>query len=692
MAARTTARTVSFALFAFAQLLAWPALAREYIVDGDNPLADDSNPGTPQAPWRTVSKAAATAGPGDIVTVRGGIYRESLRPARSGTADAPILYRAAPGQKVVLSGADAPGGWRRCTEMTCPDNPHRAELYYVDLDWAPPALYIDGRPARLAREPNEGWWVPEGGGTDSLVDTAHLSAEPERFVGAGVFFWDTDVTAQSARKVVASAGGTLKLDKPWGYGRSVQAGKDRYYLRGKLAFLDRPGEWAVEPNGSGYRLFLWPPEGKDPSHALVEASRRGRFVIEYANRSHLRFEGLEVRHGAGHGIGSWTDGASDIHVSHCFIHHNLGSGVYLRGAGGVTVRRCRIIHNGNGITGGGCRDVIVEGNEVAYNDYDGVVFSHNSSNITIRANFIHHHARWGHPDNIQFFMGVSNVTVERNVLLDGGQAVMMEGIEKGALRDNLIVGTEAYAVILGHDTVRQFTVDHNTIALCGWGAVSSTRGRHTITNNILCPGYGAALAGRKPDGLDSDHNLFWHGPDPHGTLFAVGGIWTASLDEHRSHNSLDAHSLLADPKFEHAPVAHGIVDPARLPECTRSRLYLRTPAAWFAAGDRVELNFEGKLRTASRVGKDFIEFDPPLRELPEKGGIVVNWGKDGDCRLDFRPAPGSPARGTAADGTDIGARLGLSDLRDADYVLRTLLGARSGAPAGGKATVRPHQD
>ena len=53
---------------------------------------DDGNPGTLGAPFRTIQQAANVADAGDTVFIRGGTYRESVRPAHSGTASNPITF------------------------------------------------------------------------------------------------------------------------------------------------------------------------------------------------------------------------------------------------------------------------------------------------------------------------------------------------------------------------------------------------------------------------------------------------------------------------------------------------------------------------------------------------------------------------------------------------------------------------
>ena len=653
-----------FLVCALLALTAAGSPAAEYFVDPNHPAADDAGPGMAEAPWLTLGKAASALGPGDTVTIGAGIYREQLHPRSSGAPDAPITYRAARDARVVISGADAVSGWRPATAGMCGDNPHADRIYYADVDWQPPAIFADGARLPMARTPNEGWWVADGGGGAGLADAAHLTGDAGTYVGAGVFYWDVSTTTQALRTVTGFADGTLTVDKPWGYGREAEAGVDRYYLRGRLAFLDRPGEWAAEPQGDGWRLFLWPPEGRDPEELLIEAVRRGRFLIEYGDESHLVFDGLEIRHGADHGIGSWSKGNGHITIRNCHVHHNLGHGLYLRNGTGLRVADCRVNANGNGITCGSVRDLIVEGCDVAHNDYDGVVVSHDSADVFVRRNFIRGHTRWGHPDNMQLHNGVSNIRIRENVLLDGGQALMMQGVTDGGLAGNLIVGAQAYAVILGHDSVKRFTVDHNTIALCGYGAVTSSEGAHTVTNNVLAPGCGVALSSRDAAGLSSDRNLFMgYG----GTLLAVGGIWTPDLSEHQQHTGLDAASLQAVPGFVNAPKVHGVMDNRRLADCTRSRLYLRTPASGFAVGDTVEIGFSGTFREVSAVGEDFIEIGPALPALPEKAVLILNWGDGSDTALDFRHRPGSPARAAG-----IGHGLPVGNLRDVRAVLDTL--------------------
>jgi len=84
----------------FALAVATAANATEYVVSLQG---RDTNPGTREAPFRTIQRAADAAQPGDTVTVREGIYRERVNPPRGGLSDTQrIVYQAAPGETVEI--------------------------------------------------------------------------------------------------------------------------------------------------------------------------------------------------------------------------------------------------------------------------------------------------------------------------------------------------------------------------------------------------------------------------------------------------------------------------------------------------------------------------------------------------------------------------------------------------------------
>ncbi len=71
----------------------------------------DRASGTAAEPFRTISKAASLAMPGDTVKVHAGTYREWVSPANGGTADHRIVYESAGDGEVVITGAEPVSDW-----------------------------------------------------------------------------------------------------------------------------------------------------------------------------------------------------------------------------------------------------------------------------------------------------------------------------------------------------------------------------------------------------------------------------------------------------------------------------------------------------------------------------------------------------------------------------------------------------
>ncbi len=71
----------------------------------------DSFCGTQDKPFRTISKAASVAMPGDTVKVHAGVYREWVSPANGGTEDHRIVYESAGDGEAVISGAEVVTDW-----------------------------------------------------------------------------------------------------------------------------------------------------------------------------------------------------------------------------------------------------------------------------------------------------------------------------------------------------------------------------------------------------------------------------------------------------------------------------------------------------------------------------------------------------------------------------------------------------
>ncbi|MHC4167390.1 MAG: right-handed parallel beta-helix repeat-containing protein [Planctomycetota bacterium] len=103
-------------LICMSLLLSGVIQAREYHV---SVRGDDANSGTAKGPFQTISKAAEVARPGDIITVHEGTYRERINPRTGGRSDQNrIVYRAAPGEKVIIKGSEIIKDWQKVRNDT----------------------------------------------------------------------------------------------------------------------------------------------------------------------------------------------------------------------------------------------------------------------------------------------------------------------------------------------------------------------------------------------------------------------------------------------------------------------------------------------------------------------------------------------------------------------------------------------
>jgi len=82
----------------------------EYYVDVEScgGKADDAGPGSLGKPWRTLNRVVSdqqpSPGPGDTVWIRGGVYKESMRLLKGGTADRVLSLRAFRDEKPIVDG------------------------------------------------------------------------------------------------------------------------------------------------------------------------------------------------------------------------------------------------------------------------------------------------------------------------------------------------------------------------------------------------------------------------------------------------------------------------------------------------------------------------------------------------------------------------------------------------------------
>src|SRR5579862_9104115 len=94
----------------------------------------DTNPGSEQAPWKTVQHALSQLAPGDTLYLRAGVYYETVRCSLAGEPGRPITIRACPGERAILDGgfrefAESPASAWVPSEGNAPDEYRSARPY-----------------------------------------------------------------------------------------------------------------------------------------------------------------------------------------------------------------------------------------------------------------------------------------------------------------------------------------------------------------------------------------------------------------------------------------------------------------------------------------------------------------------------------------------------------------------------------
>ena len=271
------------------------AHSAEYVVDTEG---SDANPGTQKKPLRTIQRAADLMQPGDTCTVRPGVYRESVEVCRSGETGNPIRFLAQPGTKTMLLGTEP-----ILSEWV----PHENGIYKTPIDIEFPQIFVDDRMMVEARWPNmrfpeQLWdrktWAKTGKGSryGKVVDPALAETGIDWTGGFAVlnvahqfFTWTRAVDKHEAGSNTFTytkdlEGITHYADKtaPWE--------GDRYYLAGKLAALDAPGEWFLDTEAK--TLYLFPLDAVDLANARVEAKVRN-YAFDIQNCDHIEILGFE---------------------------------------------------------------------------------------------------------------------------------------------------------------------------------------------------------------------------------------------------------------------------------------------------------------------------------------------------------------------------------------------------------------
>jgi len=283
-----------------------PKIGKTYYVAQNSPVASDSNDGSAFTPFKTLEKAAKIATAGDTVIVHEGVYREVLKPANNGEATAPITFKAAEGENVVISANEEFYTWAKN------DNGVYTTPMCWDMGTTRNQIFIDGEPLSEARHPNgpgilrgesvklnNNLWGVRGdlyrvSGEDNrktVRSATQLWQEEDHWKG-GIFVGLFGLGYQmESGKIVKSIPGELTLGeeitKRWYTEPSSHVNYG--YIVGHMNALDAPGEW-IRQDDVLYMIF---PEGKTPENSKVEAKARS-LVVDLNDRKFVNIVGFDT--------------------------------------------------------------------------------------------------------------------------------------------------------------------------------------------------------------------------------------------------------------------------------------------------------------------------------------------------------------------------------------------------------------
>jgi len=384
-----------------------------------------------------------------------------LRKEDSGTTESGIVYQAAEGGTVILSGGRRIEGFAKVEDggllqrlmPEARDNVVQVDLKskgvgdFGSVERGGIQLFFDDRAMTLARWPNEEFVKLADVAGDQPIDVRGTKGDksgrliyqgerPSRWLQEkdpwlhGYWFWDWSDSRQAVASIdVGKHQFTLK---PPQHGYGYRKGQ-WYYGLNLLSELDTPGEWYVDRDKG--LLYFWPPADLSTGEAVVSVVET---LLNLTDVENVAFRG--IRFEVSRGTAIKVSGGENVQIAGCGIRNVGNFGVTIAGGKGHRVAGCDLHGLGNGgisIHGGDRKTLTSAG--------------HEASN-----NHIYDYGRW-----VRMYspgVGVSGVgnRVRHNLIHDAPhQAVSFSGndhlIEFNEIHDVCLESNDAGAIYAGRD-------------------------------------------------------------------------------------------------------------------------------------------------------------------------------------------------------------------------------------------------
>ena len=482
----------------------------------------NSNSGTSLAtPFLTIQVAADIMVSGDVCYIRKGVYRETIRPANSGSAGNMITFMPYNGETVTVSAADEITGWTLYSN----------HIYVADMGWTLgegfDQVFVDGVMVNRARWPNTGTDLlnpVQAAGTASADSISFSVSRPANYwVGGTVYGQFGDKWASQGGTITQSTpGGLLSVaDKtlPWWF-----TGSGVGYITGIFGELDSPGEWFLKDG----KLYLWAPNSVDPSSVRVEAKAR-KWVVNLTGRSYIRIQDLNLFGGS---IQMRCDGSEINGVQAKYLSHftkytwngsdasgdavNGNNGIWVRGEGNIIKNSTFQFSAGSGILLDGGGKNTVARNIIRDMNYSGTYSCHLA--VTTRStggNKVLFNTMFNAGRDIIQLLGAQDDEIMYNELYNAGRLCHDLGIiyhwgQDG--RGTRIAYNWVYNNLAPHPNpgiyhdnyCRDFITDHNVIWNCEAGIrLNAPTDAMQVYNNTLfnCDDIGSNTYNAWPDNI-----------------------------------------------------------------------------------------------------------------------------------------------------------------------------------------------
>jgi hypothetical protein len=415
--------------------------------------------------FRKIGDAAKVAGPGDTVLIHGGVYRESVAIARSGTTSNEISFQAATGERVVVTGADRLIDWKKESES---ESIYSTPWPYAFIGWSKDHSYAARAPIGRAEQVFVDAYPMHQVMKRELLSPGSFFADEE---GKRLYVWIADNSVNLTPSKIEN----LMME---GSTRSVLwLVKGDYVRTSGITF-----RYAANPALTGAATFAG-------NHSVVE-----NCTFERANGDGARFEGQRIVVQNCAFIDNGYNGfeaarAHDLLFTGCLVRNNNTKN-FDRGWGGgadkivlsrdVVIEKSRFIENrGVGlwfdIGNENCtvRNCLIADNEGAGLFYEISYGLHAHDNVILGNGFAGGAGAWGVCSGITLSSS-PNCVVERNLIIGNAEGLNFREQLRTTPR---ITDEKAEVAIWNHDqTIQHNMFAYNGVQVWGWFAVGD--GRH----------------------------------------------------------------------------------------------------------------------------------------------------------------------------------------------------------------------